>query len=140
MGRTNLSLRQLQKVLQDSGSENPRRGRSRGRRSSGGARAALELGQAIRGRLYRAGPIFKSNNPGGGDPIPGLGEVNSYFIEIGGKTFNFSDVERLIKEELRKPTGWELEGYLWKASPTRTDFTVASEALLRIWNKLQSLP
>lgn len=136
MDRTNLSLSDVSQRLSHSGGKAGDRKSSQRRRPRRKSDIALDIGEAIRGRVRIIGAIYKSYNPSGPKELQ-LGDVNTYYMNLHGADIPFGAVVNAIYEEYEDKDGaWTLQRYLWAETPTRSDFLLARPALMRIYNKV----
>lgn len=132
MGKAVIPLSRLRSTLRD--------GRSapwseRHRRHRGGD-IAQSVGEALRSRVYKIGPVFHSHNPPPPDKRK-FDDRNTYVIRIRGREYRWELVERWLGDVYRRdPDAWALQEYLWAKEPTRSQFLIARPHLIQLWNYL----
>jgi len=132
MDQALIPLSSLRSTLRD-GRSTPWTGR-RGRRPR--RDVALELGYALRNRVYRIGPVYKSTNPRGDDGHH-FDDRNTYVLRVQHREFPWVAVEQWLERVYRTDQdAWALQDYLWAKEPTRVQFLIARPHLIQLWNYL----
>lgn len=132
MDQALISLSNVRSTLRD-GRSSPWTGR-RGRRPR--RDVALELGYAIRNRVYKSGPVYKSTNPKGDDGHR-FDDRNTYVLKVMGNDYDWIEVEQWLERVYRSDKdAWALQDYLWAKEPSRSQFLIARPHLMQLWNHL----